>query len=926
MTNGKQIVLMAVLCCLLTIIPTSAQTWESTNGPWRANVTDLAAGRAVGATTATLYNADATVLYRSTDGTATWTATSSLGGNPLTVACKQSTPSVVLAAITGAIKKSAGSGDSWDNVYVQSSYFDPIRLAVSPANTNLMFLGIKKYGGQPSMLRSPSSGDLNTWSYVGDFSGAIQTDVVAIAPHPTDANKIWAAGKTSGTMNQQKQGGFPEAPAVYTKGVFYSSDAGVTWNEFALTDKDVFALAGFTVSSTIYVFAGTVDGVGTKEIWKRSSTNGGASWSSWTVDKTVNERVEDLRFDGSGALYAVTSSTVYKKTSFPDGSWSIQEKGLYDKSNLRRIVVDPGNANNVFLGSGTTLYRSTDGGVQWTDAAQNITIMPVVAVAAKGTTMLAAPSNYSVVFRNTESGWNSVGLGPVQNDQDFRTKTIVFQSSGSNYVFAAGYKEVSGITYAKIYRSTNNGAAPWSNVGESSSPSSVFKGITVDPYNSVKIFAYGTYTAESNLGVSLNNGNNGSFEQAIIGTGDFVIEDLVADPTNPGQYSNILYAASSSSDPAKGGIWKSTNGGVNNNWSRTDSPLTSPVYALGLNPKAPSVLYAAGGTSGSWWIKKTTDGGTTWTTASSLSFQVTRIVMHPSYPNSYQYFWILSADSKVYKTTDGGQHLTNVTNNLPTPIYDLRKDPSSNVLFYVATASGVYKINPAPEAPTRFEGENYNGKPKFSWDPAPEADFKQYELHRYFLEDCFCWPKFYCETPTEDVVIATITDRNTTSYVDASQTIVTFPCKANSSRPRQAIYYLVIKDQAELASPPSSTKVFNVAAGMGTEKTAVKNEDFREKRGEPLQFSLESNYPNPFNPSTKIDYVLPEDAHVILKVYDIFGREVATVVNEFQEAGYKEVSFDASNLPSGVYFYRMAVVGQNGIFSYQNVKKMLLMK
>jgi len=61
-------------------------------------------------------------------------------------------------------------------------------------------------------------------------------------------------------------------------------------------------------------------------------------------------------------------------------------------------------------------------------------------------------------------------------------------------------------------------------------------------------------------------------------------------------------------------------------------------------------------------------------------------------------------------------------------------------------------------------------------------------------------------------------------------------------------------------------------------------------------------------------------------VYDIFGREVATLVNEFQEAGYKEVSFDASNLPSGVYFYRMAVAGQNGFFSYQNVKKMLLMK
>lgn len=88
----------------------------------------------------------------------------------------------------------------------------------------------------------------------------------------------------------------------------------------------------------------------------------------------------------------------------------------------------------------------------------------------------------------------------------------------------------------------------------------------------------------------------------------------------------------------------------------------------------------------------------------------------------------------------------------------------------------------------------------------------------------------------------------------------------------------------------------------------------------PKEFGLAQNYPNPFNPVTMISYQLPKDEFVELRVYNLLGQEVRTLINEVQEAGYYEISFDASALPSGVYFYKITAG------SFTSVKKMLLMK
>jgi predicted methyltransferase len=89
---------------------------------------------------------------------------------------------------------------------------------------------------------------------------------------------------------------------------------------------------------------------------------------------------------------------------------------------------------------------------------------------------------------------------------------------------------------------------------------------------------------------------------------------------------------------------------------------------------------------------------------------------------------------------------------------------------------------------------------------------------------------------------------------------------------------------------------------------------------QPISYSLSQNYPNPFNPSTDIAFSLPNKSFVSLKVLDLVGREVATLMSQEKPAGTYQVMFDASKLPSGVYFYRLTAG------DFMQVKTMLMVK
>ena len=99
------------------------------------------------------------------------------------------------------------------------------------------------------------------------------------------------------------------------------------------------------------------------------------------------------------------------------------------------------------------------------------------------------------------------------------------------------------------------------------------------------------------------------------------------------------------------------------------------------------------------------------------------------------------------------------------------------------------------------------------------------------------------------------------------------------------------------------------------------------KSDTPLEFSLLQNYPNPFNPTTTIQYSLPfqgsngvKSQRVLLRVYDVLGREVATLVDEAKASGHYQVTWDARDVSGGVYFYRLQAGNSSA------VRKLLILK
>jgi hypothetical protein len=234
-------------------------------------------------------------------------------------------------------------------------------------------------------------------------------------------------------------------------------------------------------------------------------------------------------------------------------------------------------------------------------------------------------------------------------------------------------------------------------------------------------------------------------------------------------------------------------------------------------------------------------------------------------------------------------HATETTND-PTniSIISIRQDATTNdMLIDGIRVSDSWSQAPLPVQLTSFTAGLYENKIKLNWSTATEVNNYGFDIERCVAQIsnlCNNWEKI--------------------GFVQGH---------GNSNSP---------KDYTFVDANPPAGKVLYKLKQIDFDGAFEYSKAVEVNVETPQEFRLAQNYPNPFNPSTVISYQLPMDGNVTLKVYDMLGKEVTTLVNEFQRAGSYNYQFSINNLQlsSGVYYYRL----QSG--NFVQTKKFIVMK
>ncbi len=346
--------------------------------------------------------------------------------------------------------------------------------------------------------------------------------------------------------------------------------------------------------------------------------------------------------------------------------------------------------------------------------------------------------------------------------------------------------------------------------------------------------------------------------------------------------SNTGYAAGGS------GIMKTTNGG--SNWfvqqNLSSFGLKDIVFT---NSTTGFVTGQYEGVPHYSVIFKTTDGGNNWNETPLGTNEALSGVYFTDELNG----WTVGNDyssgnnlALIYRTTDGGNNW--VKQNIPS------FDALASVHFIngtkgwaVGTLGTILTTeNPTPVELSSFTANVDESNVNLSWQTATETNNKGFEVERlqnFKITKLQEWKKIGFVGG-----YGTTTEKNFYAFVDKN-------LEAGSYS-----YKLV---QVDFDGTQNESNIVNV-----------------EINSQPNEYKLLQNYPNPFNPSTTIQYSIPKNENVTLKIYNALGEEVRTLVNEHQTAGNYKVNFNAENLSSGIYYYR--IVSKN----YNAVKKMILLK
>jgi len=291
-------------------------------------------------------------------------------------------------------------------------------------------------------------------------------------------------------------------------------------------------------------------------------------------------------------------------------------------------------------------------------------------------------------------------------------------------------------------------------------------------------------------------------------------------------------------------------------------------------------------------VLRTTNGGVSWTPASASALPGEwsgDMWRRMDFVNMNVGYFYASNSGLPYKTTDGGATWTAV----PFP----KKIAAQVLKFYNESIGLAATVIETPGVPGMYRTTNGGA----SWEPMKVSDEKGWGNDIEFVPGD---PAKVWFTTGGGMFFSADTGRTWTKQVFDSANV-----KGRDIELVAGGYGWFGCDNHRLYKTSRATAVYNVQTGVGEQTQSV-----------PASIELGQNYPNPFNPSTTIRYALPEAGYASVKIYSVLGREVATLAARHHAAGTYSVTWDASQMSAGVYFYEL----RSG--AYTQTKKLVLVK
>lgn len=688
-------------------------------------------------------------------------------------------------------------------------------------------------------------------------------------------------------------------------------------------------------------------------IWK--STNGGLRWKSKT-DYEISLSTGAIAIDASSEariIYYGTGEATYSGVSYygrgllksTDGgeTWLNYRNGLPTSTYFSRLLIRPNHNSELLAALGNSgIYRSTDAGMNWYQVRSGRCDDILFSLTGDTAYAIGSGQNMRISVNGGATFPTEIGTGLVLGTRNH----IAMCKSATNIFYASVYNSSGSVS---VFKSTDRG-----NNFTQLVPEFNFSGgqawydfyMHVSPYNP-------NYAYVGTISIYRTTDGGSSFQNISSGGVHVDQHNMDFHPTD----SNKLFCVND------GGVWKSDDKGTT--WTNLNTDLTlTQFYRMTSEPTNPSHLIGGTQDNGTqrttgklFWkaayggdggevcfssqnskyilgetqnngVFRSTDKGLSWSSAASgLSGSGAWIGPIVSHPDSLGIFY--TARQQVFKTTDNAASWTAISSGTSGTIREMAICKTRPSTMYVSVGSTLYLSNDC--------GYNFslvsNGMPNrtitsvyvhpdsskvaivtFSGFGAGKI-YKTTNSGENWINISGDLPDapvndgliYYPGYPTKIYFVATdvgvfMTNNYGVNWVELSEGL--------PNTVAMHLDYNQLSGKIRLGTHGRGTwEIFGIITGMSVNNEVPKN------------YALYQNYPNPFNPNTKIKFDIKEKLFVTIKVYDILGKEIATLVNKNLQAGTHDLTFYGENYSTGLYFYSLFADGVK-----IDTRKMLLVK